>query len=326
MKNVYLSLLIAIFAMSFYSCSSDDYILQEESSSDFLEINSLKNESQIAFIKEFSNICDEYNNTTSRVSQEDVANASRWILNAAADGLGGAPFGPLGWLTGAAASSLYAMYLDNILEEASRSVPSAYYKDVAYNADYLRTNKKVEFVFCGNDPKNTQDSIGFRHNQILNHFMTNHRNRYISNGGELNSVYFYSEYNKSLKSLGYDNINIDKIFDDDVTDFLQTLAQSLANLRVDKGKDKDVFNNIEFALHKSAKISKHDAKFLTLILKISITSFNEGIPLEKIDLFSCKINKALDNSKLSEVDISMCKNYFQTMLCSYIYWMSQKTY
>lgn len=51
MKNIYLSLLTAIFAMSFYSCSSDDYILQEESSLDLLEINSLKDESQIAFNK-----------------------------------------------------------------------------------------------------------------------------------------------------------------------------------------------------------------------------------------------------------------------------------
>lgn len=241
--------------------------------------------------------------------------------------MGGAPFGPLvGWLTGAVASSLYFMYLDNILEEASRSVPPVYYKDVSYNADYLKINKKVEFVFCNNNPKNAQDSIGFRHNQILNHFMTNHKNKYISNGGELNSIFFYSEYNKSLKSLGYDNVNIDEIFDNDVTDFLQTLAQSLANLRVDKGKEKNVFKNIEFALHKSAKISKYDAKFLALILEISITSFNKGIPLEKIDQFSHKINKAIDKSKLSEGNISMCKNYFQTMLCSYIYWMSQKTY
>ena len=114
------------------------------------------------------------------ITQKDVTNFSRWILNAGVDGLGGVAGGPyLGWLTGAAASSLYNKYLDNTLAQ-TRSIQQ--YVDVTTNTEYNNLYKKIAFTFCNNTSKNKLDSIGYIHNEILNKFIIESDNsNYILN-------------------------------------------------------------------------------------------------------------------------------------------------
>lgn len=48
----------------------------------------------------------------------------------------------------------------------------------------------------------------------------------------------------------------------------------------------------------------------------------EYIPLEEIPSYSEKISNAIEQSGLSNKDVFMCKEFFQVMVCSYLYWGS----
>lgn len=64
-------------------------------------------EYQNRFIENIIEINEGYQNINTRISQEDVAGATEWLVIAAVDRLGEAVGGPFGWLTSAAASTLY---------------------------------------------------------------------------------------------------------------------------------------------------------------------------------------------------------------------------
>lgn len=170
MKRLYLLLSAMCVIMSCSNYESDEVVsaitIAENSS-----IESLSSEAQKNFINEMCKINQEYQVPKTKINQKDVANGLKWLLNAGVDGIGGAVGGvALGWLTGAAASTLYSNYIDNIIKQGTRATSNENI-DITKNKEYTELYKAVVFSFCNNSPTKAQDSIGYVHNEILNAFL-----------------------------------------------------------------------------------------------------------------------------------------------------------
>lgn len=194
---------------------------------------------------------------------------------------------------------------------------------ITENKEYKELYKAVAFSFCNNAPKDAQDSIGYVHNEILNVFMTKNKRNYMSNN-TIDFQSFYSDYKRTVAKLGYPSEQVDKIFNQNINNCFNNIIVALSNLQANTRTVNDVFNEIELSLYKNANFKKEDAKFLSLLVKNIVLSLSEGIPVEEIPSYSEKINNALKQSELTEENVLMCKRFFQTMVCSYIYWRYSK--
>lgn len=316
MKKKYLWLLL--FSSLFISCSNNDH---EIIASNDINSQFLTNKNQNDFIKGIIKINTEYKgNSNTRITQKDVARGTQWVLSAAVDGLGGAVgAGWFSWLTGAAASTLYDSYLDKCKEQISTRSFSYECIDVANSEEYNRLYKSISFSFCNHSPKNIRDSIGYLHNEVLNAFMLNNKTNYISNN-IIDFDTFNFEYRKFLQA-NYPSKDIDQIFNQSTNNYLNNLIKSFASLQVNTRNANDAFSEIQLSLYNDAKFKKDEALFLSTLVKEFILSF-EYIPLEEIPSYSEKISNAIEQSGLSNKDVFMCKEFFQVMVCSYLYWGS----
>lgn len=325
MKKLFLLLLTTCVIPS---CSNNESgeVISTKNNNDGLTLEMLSNEAQRNFIKDIDQINKEFQIPKTKISQKDVAEGFKWILKAGVDGIGGAIGGlAFGWLTGAAASTLYEVYLEKMEQKMTRT--SSYYSyeyiDVAKNEEYNELYESLAFRFCDNIPKNTQDSIGYIHNEILNAFMVkNERNYILDNKIDFQS--FYSDYKKMVKQLGYSSEYVDTVFNENLNNCFNSTIEALANLHVQTKADNNVFDEIELSLYNNAILKKEDAKFLSLLAKNIILSFPRGMPVERLTSYSEKIKNALKHSELTAENISMCKQFFQTIVCSYIYWKYSK--
>lgn len=322
MKRLFLSLITMCVIMSCSHYESDE-VISTNTPNENSSIESLSSEAQKNFINEICKINQKYQAPKTKISQKDLANRVKWLLNAGVDGIGGAVGGvAFGWLTGAAASTLYSEYLDNMVKQGTRA--SSYeYVDITGNKEYKELYKAVAFSFCNNSPKDTQDSIGYIHNEILNAFMAKNKRNYISDN-KIDFQSFYSDYKKTVTELGYPSEHVDKTFNQDLNDCFNNIIGALASLQANTRTVNDVFNEIELSLYNKASFKKEDAKFLSLLFKNIVLSLSAGIPIEEMPSYSEKINNALKQSELTEENVLMCKSFFQTMICSYIYWKYSK--
>lgn len=317
MKSIKLFGVSLAIAMSciLFSCSQEDKEITTMYDKENIDIS----EAQSDFIKDMNDIGKKYQCTNSRaITQEDVANFSRWILNAGVDGLGGVAGGPyLGWLTGAAASTLYDKYLDNTLAQ-TRSVQQ--YIDVTTNTEYNNLFKEIAFTFCNNTSKNKLDSIGYIHNEILNKFMIESNNREYIQNKKIDFEQFFTDYKQIIEKLGYSTKDIDKAFNQNTILFLENMINAFAKAQMNPENYHEALNSISYL-----QADNTDTIFLGQLMESIIQSFPNDIPSEQLSSYCKDLNNAINNSKLKEQDIIMCKSLLQTLSCSYLYWsFSQK--
>lgn len=157
------------------------------------------------------------------------------------------------------------------------------------------------------------------HNEILNAFMMNNNKKYISNG-IIDFQLFYSDYKQTLKDLNYPYKDVDQILNQKISQCFDRIIKLLNSLSANEMHINAVFSQIEHSLYDDASFKKEDAKFMSIFIKNVILLFPMYIPLDEIPSYSEKINNVLKQSELSESNILMCKSFFQTMVCSCIYW------
>ncbi len=312
MKSI--SFLAASFAIAMSSalcsCSNEDKEITTMSNKSYIEIS----KAQSDFIKDMNNISEKYQNINTRaVTQEDIATASKWILNAGVDALGGMVGGAaLSWITSAAASSLYNAYLDNIIDQG-RSVQQ--HIDVTTNAEYNNLYKEMAFVFCDNKATNKLDSIGYIHNEILNKFMAETNNRSYILNNKIDFQNFCSDYKQVIEKLDYPTDDIDKAFNQNTIAFLENIISSFAKVQINPQNYHEALNSIL-----SLRADNIDTVFLSTLIESIIQSFPKSIPAERLSSYFKEINNAINDSKLNDKETVMCKSLLQTMSCSYLYW------
>ena len=73
-------------------------------------------------------------------------------------------------------------------------------------------NNDIAFLFCGNAPSNSLDSIGYVHNLLVNKVMSSGRGGYV-NGNEIDYDKLLSDCLVALKELGYSHgkVNIPEL-------------------------------------------------------------------------------------------------------------------
>lgn len=321
MKKLLFSLICMCVIMS---CSKSNDIEVENVSNDYLGVEALASVAQQNFVNEVNAIAKEYQNPTTKIDQEDVAAAAEFVLEAAVDGLCGAVgAGWFSWLTSAAGSALYIKYLDYYIEKGETRALSSFhmYMDVTKSNVYNELFNRVAFKFCDGNPMNIQDSIGYIHNEILNEFMRQDSQEYFSVGGNVDLGLFYAKYKNALNDLGYSIIDYsDENFEKDFRAFFDNVALPLTNVYTGRLSLDNAFLQIQQSFNMDAKFAEEDAKFLSLLAKNIVLSFSQGVSVNDLPSYAEKVNDALKHSDLSKDNIIMCKNFFQVMVCSYLYW------
>ena len=300
------------------SCTSIDGNVVENSRSRNLDFKQIKNLSQKRFLIAIDSINQNYIKNETRISMKDVSNASRFVLvNVIADGIGGCVgAGMASWITGAAASYGYDKYLSWCERQMTRSFVIA--KDIEQDKYYNSINDSIKLIFCENNPKTAEDSIGLMHNKILNATKLLNNNYNVGNGIDYNQI--LADVMSSANNLGVscdEREYLDKV---KLFAFYDRLNAILSKSR-DRKKSNDIaYNELEVSLKNI--LGKDKAKFITVLSKAVFSCLGQDIELETLLSYSKNIDSILKDSDLSEDDMKDCKKLLQTMISSYTFWKS----
>lgn len=355
MKKIILASVIILCGLSACNSNTDDGIASVPKT-DIAVKDLLENKSQQDFLQAMDRISNDVGVHTRAVTAKNATDFGRWGLLAIADGCGGLiGSGFLSWLTSAATSSAYGLYLDKTIAKMSErrmevEIPEkksllAEHIDIAEwagakeimndSAAYEMMNEDVAFLFSDNQPQVSEDSIGFVHNQILEQV---YKNNSISNSASLTRAAYdierggktmsnfddvWAANNKAAKELGYESREINE--QKDKYDFYCKNIIPLIgkmNERVSQGNSNlnDIFQEMSIALNEY----NIDAKFVAALSQSIVKAYLTNVDRNNIKEFSEKINASLKNSNLSEKDKILAKKLLQTATSSYVFWSSLK--
>lgn len=304
------------------SCTSIDGNLVENTGNNNLDFKQIENPSQRNFLIAVDSINQSYIEPETRVSMRDVAKGSRFILvNVIADGIGGCVgSGIASWFTAAAASYAYDKYLSWCERQMTKSssVLALNTKDIEQDEHYSIINDSIKFIFCDNNPKTTEDSIGLMHNKILNGTKLLNNNYNVGNSIDYNQTLEDVKSSAAKLGVSYDEIDhLDKV---KLFAFYDKMNRILFKSQDGKTSNEIAYNELGNSLE--SMLGKDKAKFIAVLAKSIFSCLGQDIELETLLSYSKNIDSILKEANLSEDDMKDCKKLLQTMVSSYTYWKS----
>lgn len=134
-----------------------------------------------------------------------------------------------------------------------------------------------------------------------------------------------SDCRKCASDLGYPTHEIENIDNQYFHVFCDNVLISLKSLQFDQISPKEAFAAIETSLSENTQKEQTSAKFICTLAKHMALPLSERIELKDIPLFARKMDMAIRNSKLTESDVSDCRKFLQTVVCSYVFWAVNDT-
>jgi hypothetical protein len=304
------------------SCTSIEGNLVENTGNRNLDFKQIENPSQKRFLIAIDSINQSYIKPETRISMKDVSKASRFALvNVIADGIGGCVgSGIASWITGAAASYAYDKYLSWCERQMTRSsaVIAQDTKDIEQDKHYNIINDSIKLIFCENNPKTAEDSIGLMHNKILNETKLLNNNYNVGNSIDYNQI--LADVKSSANKLGVSYDESDHLDKVKLFTFYDNINSILLKSQDGKTSNEIAYDELEHSLENM--IGKDKAKFITVLSKSVFSCLEQDIEFETLLSYSKNIDSILKDSNLSEDDMKDCKKLLQTMISSYTYWKS----
>lgn len=304
------------------SCTAIDDNLVENTVNRNIDFKQIDNLSQRSFLIAIDSINQSYIKPETRISMKDVSKASRFVLvGVIADGIGGCiGSGVASLFTGAAASYAYDEYLSWCQRRMTRSsaVLAKDIKDIEQDKHYNIINDSIKLIFCENNPKTVEDSIGLMHNKILNETKLLNNNYNIGDSIDYNQILADVISSASKFGVSYDESDhLDKV---KLFAFYDNINKILFKSIDEKNSKEIAYNEIETSLENI--LGKDKGKFITVLCKSIFSCLGQDIDLETLLTYSKSLDSILKESKLSEDDMKDCKKLLQTMVSSYTYWKS----
>ena len=191
-------------------------------------------------------------------------------------------------------------------------------KDIDQDKHYNIINDSIKLIFCENNPKTAEDSIGLMHNKILNETKLLNNNYNIGDSIDYNQILADVISSASKFGVSYDESDhLDKV---KLFAFCDNINKILFKSIDEKNSKEIAYNEIETSLENI--LGKDKGKFITVLCKSIFSCLGQDIDLETLLTYSKNIDSILKESKLSEDDMKDCKKLLQTMVSSYTYWKS----
>ncbi len=301
------------------SCSQSEEMVQQVTAN----ASYFEDPARSDFIASVEAINKRYQSSLTRINMQNVSDACEWLLvGVVADGLGG-----VGGVFGSAvASTAYSKYLDycksQMRSRRDNQETSKLYVNIYSDSIYKELEPQIAFIFCDDKPRTASDSIGIRHNQLLNDIELS-TDGDISSYGKFDIIKLVQDIKSIVSEKGLaDTLELNTI-DDNFLLFCHETISALSSIRYDRTNMDYVFDEIANSLRDNIKVNSDDAYFLTTLARQLIEPMAVDIDRSNIVSYSKSLNEALRNSQLSEKDVIYAKNLFQIVVCSSLYWNTQ---